>query len=172
MANTSIAAAGMPFADFLRTWWYLPVTVWTDAFANFFHPQLFLGCNVEDASDEYHVLDEVGSYGKQLSQIVKATDVLIKYLPKQLPPEDALAVRQFREYEARVDAALAESRGPRPADLTAGYADRLGEALRAKRRESTPEEFSQLIAKLLLVAERSAGMSDADAAAFGRERAI
>lgn len=163
MTSNATSAASLPFADFLRTWWYLPITVWRDTFADFFHPQLFLGCNIDDLDDEYHVLDEVGSYGKQLSQILKATDVLLKHLPEQLPPEEALAVKQFREYEARVNAALTESRGPRPADLTAGYVERLDEALSAKRQASSQQEFGQLIAKLLIVAERNAGISSADA---------
>ena len=159
MARKSTQSTALPFAEFLRTWWYLPITVWKDTFEDFFHPQLFLGCNIEDMDDEYHVLDEVGSYGKQLSQILKVTDVLVKKMEGELSEEDQLVVRQFREYEARVAKALAESRGPQATDLTIGYVDRLESALRAKRQSDAPEEFAQLIQKLRIVVERSNGVN-------------
>ncbi len=153
MKQPQAQLVGLPFADFLRTWFYTPLTIWRDTFANFYHPQLFLGCNIEDTDDEYNVLNEVGSYGKQISQIQRVLDVLLAHLPADLTPEEQLTIEQFRAYEAKVNAALTNSRGPRPAEVTPGYVDRLGTALETRRR-ADPEEFKRVLAQLKLMIER------------------
>jgi hypothetical protein len=143
----------LPFAAFLREWWFMPFTFWKDTFESFYHPQLFLGCNIQDMDDEYHVLNEVGSYGKQISQIQKVLDVFIAHPPANLTAEEKIALEEFRAYTVRVAAALAESRGPRSTELTQGYVDRLEQALQAKR-VLDKGEFDRILARLKLLVDR------------------
>jgi hypothetical protein len=58
----------------VRDFIYYPYTVWS----NFFHPTINFGCNVSDVETEHAVLNEVGSYGKQLNKVLDAMVVLIK----------------------------------------------------------------------------------------------
>jgi len=156
MASQPIQPLAMPFAEFMKTWWYVPLTIWRETFESFYHPQLFLGCNIQDMDDEYHVLNEVGSYGKQLSRIQKVLDLLIAHLKKdELTDEEQMALEEYRAYTERVAAALAESRGPRPSELTTGYVDRLGKALQA-RRITDRQEYDRILKKLKLILEREA----------------
>ena len=164
MASKQTQPTGLPFAEFLRTWWYLPITVWRDTFEDFYHPVFNFGCNIQDRDDENRVLDEVGSYGKQISQILKVVDVLVGRMREPLTAEERIAVDEFRSYQARVSAALAASRGPKPDDLSLGYVDRLEGALNTKRQSGDPQQFARLIEKLLIVAERSAQRAPAPAA--------
>lgn len=156
MAPQSTKPLTMPFAEFLKTWWYAPLTIWRETFESFYHPQLFLGCNIQDMDDEYHVLNEVGSYGKQLSRIQKVLDVLVTHLNKdELTEEERLALEEYRAYTERVAAALAESRGPRASELTTGYVDRLEKALQS-RRVTDRQEYDRILKKLQLITEREA----------------
>src|SRR5689334_14120332 len=111
-----------PSMDFCK-WWYDPVTSWQEPFEDFFHPQVFVGCNIEDMDDELQVLNEVGSYGKQISQILKVLDILVAHLPENLSQEERIVLKQFDAYKAHVDTALKKSRGPRATDLSLGYVD-------------------------------------------------
>lgn len=58
----------------LRDFIYFPTTIWRE----FFRPTFYFGCNVTDVDTEHQVLDEVGSYGKQLNRVLDALVVLIK----------------------------------------------------------------------------------------------
>lgn len=153
MSYANTQSSTLPFADFLRTWLYLPTTIWRDTFESFYHPQLFLGCNIQDRDDEYNVLNEVGSYGKQISQIQKILDVYIAHLPDDLSPEEKVSVEEYRAYSARVAAALTESRGPRATELTTGYVKRLETALNTKRSVDKVE-FDLVLEQLKLLLER------------------
>ena len=153
MSRQSTQPVQFPLEDFLKTWLYLPITTWQETFEDFFHPQVFFGCNIEDMDDEYQVLNEVGSYGKQISQILKVLDIFLAHPPANLSQEERIALEQFRAYQARVAAALKKSRGPQAADLTLGYVDRLGDALAAKQ-QTDKEDFTRILEKLLIVAGR------------------
>lgn len=67
------------FPNFLRTWNYVPRTQWLSHF-------ITINQNGNDAEVEQHVLGEVGSYGKQLGQILAALDVLIAHAEKPADP--------------------------------------------------------------------------------------
>jgi hypothetical protein len=69
-----------PFTNFLRTWNFVPRTQWLDHF-------ITINNNGNDAPVEQHVLTEVGSYGKQLSEILDALEVLIAHVDKMKPFE-------------------------------------------------------------------------------------
>jgi hypothetical protein len=58
----------------LRDFIYFPTTIWRE----FFRPTFYFGCNVNDVETEHEVLDDVGSYGKQINRILDAVMVLIK----------------------------------------------------------------------------------------------
>ncbi len=58
----------------LRDFVYFPTTIWRE----FFRPTFYFGCNVNDVDTEHEVLDEVGSYGKQINRILDALVILIK----------------------------------------------------------------------------------------------
>jgi hypothetical protein len=57
-------------ANFLRNWDYRPVTRWFEHF-------ITINWNAGDADIERHVLGEVGSYGRQLSHVLDAVDLLV-----------------------------------------------------------------------------------------------
>lgn len=153
MSDKKTSTAALPFAGFLKSWLYLPTTIWRETFESFYHPQLFLGCNIQDRDDEYNVLNEVGSYGKQISQIQKLLKVLAAHLPDDLTAEEKLLVKEYNEYTVRVANALAESRGPRATELTTGYVERLEQALQAKRGMDKAE-FDLVWCQLKLMVER------------------
>jgi hypothetical protein len=159
MTNQPPSTSAWPFAEFLRAWWYMPLTVWRETFASFYHPQLFLGCNIQDANDEYHVLNEVGSYGKQISKIQKVLDVYVAHPPHDLSAAETDALAEYRTYAARVSAALAESRGPGAHELSTGYVKRLETALNTLR-QTDPEGFNRVWAELTRLLT-SAGAAEA-----------
>jgi hypothetical protein len=91
----------------LRDFVYFPHTDWRE----FFRPTFYFGCNVNDAATEREVLDDVGSYGKQINRILDGLDVLIRL------DEPALANLNEADREAIVllkklhrDAAAASAR--------------------------------------------------------------
>ncbi len=59
----------------LRDFIYFPSTDWRE----FFRPTFYFGCNVNDVDTEHEVLDDVGSYGKQINRILDALEVLIRH---------------------------------------------------------------------------------------------
>jgi hypothetical protein len=84
MASPSInplAWVQFPFANILKTWNFVPRTQWLDHF-------ITINNNGNDAPVEQHVLTEVGSYGKQLSDILDALEVIINHVG-QIQPFDA-----------------------------------------------------------------------------------
>ncbi|HEX2912002.1 MAG TPA: hypothetical protein VH186_14435 [Chloroflexia bacterium] len=150
-SNNSILSSDF---DFLKNWWYQPYTYWLDTFGNFFHPQIYFGCNIDDVKDEQQVLNTVGSYGKQLSQILKVIVILKKYLPEdKLTEEEKLILQGFEEYKTQIDTTLAESRGPKPQYLDEGYLQRLDKALQVKKSSNQPE-FEKLVVLLKAMVER------------------
>jgi hypothetical protein len=94
-----------PFANFLRTWDYQPVTRWLDHF-------ITINWNAHDAGVEKHVLSEVGSYGLQLSRILDAVNLLLSDLDLAgLTPEQQGIVVNLRELARSSDRAVDEYRG-------------------------------------------------------------
>lgn len=138
----------------LLNWWYQPFTEWQRTFQNFFHPeanttqnqQVFVGINTEDEQTEKHVLNTAGSYGKQLGKMNNVLDILSARHYAEMTSDQKAAVDDYREFMAKVNAAITGARGPRPSDLTVGYFKRLGTALEEKKRD--PEELKRIVNSL------------------------
>jgi len=95
--STMTQAMTQRFRDFV----YFPMTDWRD----FFRPTFYFGCNVSDAPTERAVLDDVGSYGRQINQVMDALEVLIRLAGPEavatLPVEDQERLWRLRELHRR-----------------------------------------------------------------------
>ena len=92
-----------------------PVVYWQ----RFLSPQLNFGCNLEDVDTEQRVLQEVGSYGKQLGTIIKMLGIWVDHdLPSNLTPEEQLAVAEFRSLSHGVQKAVEVIEGPKGRRMT------------------------------------------------------
>jgi len=90
------------FTQTLRDFKYDPVTNWSRMFS--FNPSLFT-YNAGDEEVEQEVIDHVGSYGSQLSTILKLLDVLKRHVKLgDLDKADQQAVQEFNKlfHDARV----------------------------------------------------------------------
>lgn len=102
------------FTQKFRDFVFYPVTVWSDFWRDFFHPSIYLGCNIKDENTEKAVLDEVGSYGYQLNRILNALAVV---LDTQFAHLDGLtreqqnAVVALRVLHAEADTAARKAQG-------------------------------------------------------------
>jgi hypothetical protein len=147
-----------PFADFLIN----PQTSWS----RWFNPQLFISLNSSDAPIENHVLNRVGSYGKQLGVLLDVVDVLVARLPADaLTPAERRAVEALGDLRGAVEEAKSEFRGePTAPELTRGDVDRLLADLDDLRRHD-PDAHRDLVARLrsaLAGTDRAGGTDDAD----------
>lgn len=87
-----------PFADMFRNFSIRPQTNWARAF----NPQFMFVLNRDDAEVETEVLRQVGSYGKQLSIIIDAVDVLARRQRGDAPVDaDERALRQLEALRTR-----------------------------------------------------------------------
>ena len=92
-----------------------PVVYWQ----RFLSPQINFGCNLEDVDTEQRVLQEVGSYGKQLGTIIKVLGIWVDHdLPSKLTPEEQLAVAEFRSLSHGVQKAVEAIEGPKGRRMT------------------------------------------------------
>jgi hypothetical protein len=133
-------AIGFPFQNVFEQW-VTPQTSWD----RFFNPQIFLSLNSGDAPVENHVLRKAGSYGKQLGRILDVLDVLVARLPAEgLTPTERGAVETFRGLSQRVDAAVADYRGPKHKTPTLDEVDRLLSGLADLKRSDATAHRSLL----------------------------
>ena len=103
----------LPFSNFLRYWDYRPNTQWLDHF-------ITVNWNAGDAGVEQHVLGEVGSYGRQLSRILDAVDLLVGQLTlTDLSPEQQEVVIRLKDLARHANRAVKEYRSDAP-DTPAG----------------------------------------------------
>jgi hypothetical protein len=87
-----------PFADLFRNFSIRPETNWARAF----NPQFMFVLNRDDAEVETEVLRQVGSYGKQLSTIIDAIDVLVRRQRGEAPADgDERSLSQFDALRSR-----------------------------------------------------------------------
>lgn len=103
--------------NFLYTFTYFPTTNWQHAFS----PTINFGCNVEDADVEQHVVDEVGSYGKQLNRVLDVLTVLVARIDEKelkLTPQERQFVDQFEELARAADDAAAKFKGKHRRGIT------------------------------------------------------
>src|SRR5437763_3839638 len=102
---------GFPFENFMIN----PMTSWQ----RFFNPQFYINYNTGDVDVENNVLRQVGSYGKQLGQIIDVLDILAARLPhNELTSQERSAVDDFRTLSEQVKAAVADVNGPRKKGVT------------------------------------------------------
>ncbi|RAI41116.1 hypothetical protein CH341_22385 [Rhodoplanes roseus] len=109
-------SGGVALADFpaLRTFLYQPWTNWQGLFQGWFSPQITFGANLQDRGVEAHVLDTVGSYGKQLNTILDAISVMMaasKIDRPALSAEEQLALGRFDELARLADEAATQYQG-------------------------------------------------------------
>jgi len=96
--------------DFWYNFVYYPSTNWERAFS--FNPQFHFGSNTQDIAVEHHVLERVGSYGKQLGCLIDILGVLADRLPADsLSTREQHVLANFRALAQEVDVAVAEYRG-------------------------------------------------------------
>jgi hypothetical protein len=128
MSKQAHSMFGMPFENFfpaLEDFIYYPTTVWEGMFKNFFSPTINFGKNVEDIPVEKHVLEKVGSYGKQLNCVFDTMSILVSRIEKRdLTPDEQYAIFRFKDLAARADAAASNFKGQQPQKrLSARMAD-------------------------------------------------
>lgn len=86
-----------------------------------FSPTINFGCNVEDADVEQHVVDEVGSYGKQLNRVLDVLTVLVARIDEKelkLTPQERQFVDQFEELARAADDAVTKFKGKHRRGIT------------------------------------------------------
>ncbi len=132
------------FEDLAYKFVYFPTTNWQRAFS----PQINFGCNLEDQDIEQHVLNEVGSYGYQLSRIIDVLNALVARVPAgELTPQEQLDIAGFQDMVRRVDAALEEKQGPANRGVTAGDVANLTSGLQALA-QTDPAQYRALLDQL------------------------
>ena len=111
-------SGGFPFEDIIQG---TLKTFNPGYWQRFFSPNItnIFGNNTEDIDTEQHVLQEVGSYGKQLGIIIKVLDIWVDHdLPSKLTPEEQLAVAEFRSLSHGVQKAVEAIEGPKWTRMT------------------------------------------------------
>ena len=97
---------------------------------------------------ENHVLNQVGSYGKQLGKIISVLDVLVAHLPQnELTPQEQIALREFRQLSEQVKGAVATIKGPQQKSITQADVDQLIENLQSLAG-SNPKAHRRLVDQL------------------------
>ncbi len=123
---------------------YNPVTNWQ----RFFNPQFFITYNAEDVEVENHVLNQVGSYGKQLGKIISVLDVLVAHVRQdELTPQELIALSEFRQLSEQVTGAVAAVKGTQQKSITQADVDQLIEGLQSLAH-SNPEAHRRLVDQL------------------------
>ncbi len=144
---------GFPFQQAFERFLISPQTSWD----RFFNPQLIISMNGDDAPVENHVLRKAGSYGKQLGTILDVLGVLVARLDEPaLTPAEWRIVDRFHDLARRVDAAVADYRGPDPEAITASDVDRVAAGLRSLAH-SDPATWRVLADRLRGAIDRTDG---------------
>ena len=131
---------GFPFENFMIN----PMTSWQ----RFFNPQFYINYNTGDVDVENNVLRQVGSYGKQLGQIIDVLDVLVARVPhNELTLQERSALDDFRMLSEQVTAAVTEVKGPQKKGVTRADIDQLIDDLQSLAR-SDPQAYSLLANRL------------------------
>jgi sensor domain CHASE-containing protein len=106
-----------PFSETIGKFLYDPITSWQ----HFFNPQFIFNYNPQDEGVETHVLDQVGSYGSQLSTLIDAIEALRAQF-ERIGHWDAEASASFAEFETlrqKAAQAVADYRKATPDDIVA-----------------------------------------------------
>lgn len=104
---------------------------------------------MQDRTVEAHVLDFVGSYGKQLGCVIESISVLVSHIDhKDLTPAEEDAVYKFRELARNAREAVSEFRGKAAhEDATLAAMDTWVGAI-AALRTSTPVAYARLSSRI------------------------
>ena len=75
---------------------------------------------MEDAEVEQHVVDEVGSYGKQINRVLDAMTVLVSHIPRETPltPQERRYIDAFEDLAHAADEASKKFKDKRRSGLT------------------------------------------------------
>lgn len=131
---------GFPFENFMIN----PMTSWQ----RFFNPQFYINYNTGDVDVENNVLQQVGSYGKQLGQIIDVLDVLVARVPQnELTFQERSALDVFRTLSEQVTAAVTEIKGPQKKGVTRADIDQMIDDLQSLAR-SDPQAYRLLADRL------------------------
>jgi len=114
--NDIFSLYGNFLKNFVHTFTYFPTTNWQRAFS----PTINFGCNVEDTEVEQHVVDEVGSYGKQINRVLDAMTVLVSHIPRETPltPQERRYIDAFEDLAHAADEASRKFKDKRRSGLT------------------------------------------------------
>jgi hypothetical protein len=124
-AKTSPIRTPFPMLDdwFSYVFTYFPTTNWQHAFS----PTVYFGSNVQDAPEEQHVVDRVGSYGYQLNRIIDVLKVAVDDgIVKGKNEREKQAVDKFVTLAKNADQAAKEFKG----EVTEESVQKLIEGLR------------------------------------------
>jgi hypothetical protein len=150
--GTGVLPLAYPFKlveDFWYNFVYYPSTNWERAFS--FNPQFHFGANTQDVAIEHHVLERVGSYGKQLGCLIDVLGVLTERLPAEsLTLREQHVLARFRTLAQEVDLAIADYRG-HGEGLTPRTVDRMLSELSALRHTNPTlyRHYAELIQQTL-----------------------
>jgi hypothetical protein len=115
MAKSQGALSGSLSEGFLPALQELIFQPWTNLqgmFQNWFSPSISFGGNIQDRGVEKHVLEKVGSYGKQLNCVLDALEVLVsRQERKELTPDEQYALLRFENLARQADEAAAKFQG-------------------------------------------------------------
>lgn len=75
---------------------------------------------MEDTEVEQHVVDEVGSYGKQINRVLDAMTVLVSHIPREttLTPQERRYIDAFEDLAHAADEASRKFKDKRRSGLT------------------------------------------------------
>lgn len=107
-SGTSLFA---PFEQVIDHFIYKPATNWQ----RFFNPQVTFNYNPEDQDVEQHVLNRVGSYGRQLSILIDMIELMQTRLldDSTLTPTQQLTLKEFSRLQEDSRKAVADFKGER-----------------------------------------------------------
>jgi hypothetical protein len=141
-----------PFSNAFKYFMIDPMTDWE----RFFNPQFYITYNAGDVDVENNVLREVGSYGKQLGQILDVLDVLVARLPQDdLTPRERYVLNQFHALSKDVAAAIATVKGPKEKGITRTDVEQVISGLQSLKC-TNPEAHRLLVDRL----QNTIGTSD------------
>ena len=117
-----------------------------------FSPTINFGCNVQDVDVEQHVLNSVGSYGKQLNRIIDLLGVLLprvineRTLESLTPAEEQMIV-QFEDLARRADEAAFNYQGKQRREITEADVDHVIHGMRSLER-SDHAAYAELLKRI------------------------
>jgi hypothetical protein len=113
-----------------------------------YNPQFVICRNNDDLQTENQVLRQFGSYGKQLSTILRVIDVIVARLPQgELTPGERHAVRDFQKLVEQVRTVVGAQEGARSEGITRSDIHRLAKDLRTLKY-SNPAVHRALVNEL------------------------